>query len=268
MKYILPALLAIIFCGCSLNKTAARVTAGIVDDGINTVFSQDDIKYVESALPANLQLIEILIANDSKNKKLLTNAAMGFCGYALMFLEDENPSRASAFYLKGQNYAQKALYGKQLEKLRKKDAPALFWQTFCKASYLNLNKHKPASIAELSTLEPAINKLEQLNSTYYYNGAYILKGAYYAIRPRMFGGDPSKAKDFFEKALTGNGKNFLITKFEYAKMAATADLDEELFDKLLNEILEAKLENGPERLANEIAKIKAKKLLEQKDEIF
>lgn len=254
--------------GCSLNRTAARMASGIVDEGLNTIFSQSDVQYVKEALPSNLQLMEILSASDPENKPLLTDTAMGFCGYALMFVEDENPERASGFYKKGQLYAEKALKGRELSKLGKKDAPALFWHTFCKASYLNLNKHRPAAIAELPSLEPAINRLEELDPEYYYNGAYILKGAYYAIRPRMFGGNPAKSKEYFEKALSGKGSKFLMTKYEYAKMAATADLDEELFERLLKEIASAELEEGPERLPNEAAKIKAKKLLEEKDEIF
>lgn len=262
-----------VLSGCSTNKMAARVASGLVNSGLDTVFSQSDTEYVKEALPSNLQLMEIMLAADPGNRKLLTNAAMGFCGYSLMFLEEDSPKRASVFYQKGQDYAKKALLGKKtedidLKKLGKKDAPALFWHTFCKANYLNLNKHRPAAIAQLPSLEPEINRLEELDPEYYYNGAYILKGAFYAIRPRMFGGNPEKAKEYFEKALKGKGEGFLMTKYEYAKMAAPADLDEELFDRLISEILSAEIKDGPERLANEAAKIKAKKLQEQKDDIF
>lgn len=270
LPVLAAAIMAVMLAGCSINRTTARVASGLVNSGLDTVFSQSDTEYVKEALPSNLQLMEIMLAADPGNRKLLTNAAMGFCGYSLMFLEDEQPERASGFYLKGQDYAAKALGKNQdkLEKLGKKDAPALFWHTFCKANYLNLNKYKPAAIAELPSIEPAINRLEELDHEYYYNGAYILKGAFYAIRPRMFGGDPDKAKEYFEKALAGKGEGFLMTKYEYAKMGAVADLDEELFDRLISEILNAEIKDGPERLANEAAKIKAKKLQEQKDDIF
>jgi len=254
--------------GCSLNRTAARVTSGIIDDGIGAVFSESDMEYVKAALPANLQLMEILLRSDPKNGKLLVNAATGFCGYSLMFLEDEDNGRASAFYRKGETFADRALNGRPLAALDKKDAPALFWRTFCQASYLNINRNKPAAIAELPSLEPAIKRLTELDPEYYYNGAYILAGAYYSIRPRLFGGDPQKAKQYFDRALTGAGAGFLMTKFVYAKMAAEADLDEELFVRLLNEVIDAEPTDGPERLPNEAAKIKAKKLLEKKDEIF
>ena len=103
LRLIAAAAIAAIMGGCSLNRTAARVTAGLVNDGLDTVFSQSDLEYARAALPSNLQLMEILIANDPGNKTLLTDAAMGFCGYSLMFIEDENKERASAFYKKGQS---------------------------------------------------------------------------------------------------------------------------------------------------------------------
>lgn len=254
--------------GCSLNRTAARVTSGVIDKGLPSVFSQADAQYAKEALPANLQLMEILLKSDPENKTLLANAARGFCGYALMFLEDESPERASGFYAKGEAYAARALKGAAPAAAKRTDVPPLFWNTFCKALYININKDKPEAVAELPTLEPAIEKLLQLDPSFYYNGPQSLMGAYYSLRPRMFGGDPDKAKKHFELALQGAGENFLLNRFLYAKMAAVAAQDQELFEKLLNSVLSAGPREGDTRLPDEVAKIKAKKLLEKKDELF
>lgn len=253
---------------CSLNRTAARVTSGVIDKGLPSVFSQSDPQYVKEALPANLQLMEILLESDPGNKKMLVNAAQGFCGYALMFAEDESPERASGFYAKGEAYAARALGGAAPAAAKKSDVPPLFWNTFCKALYINLNRDKPEAVAELPTLKPAIEKLLELDPSYYYNGPHSLMGAYYSIRPRMFGGDPDKAKKHFELALKGAGENFLLNRFLYAKMAAVAAQDPELFENLLNAVLAAEPRDGATRLADEVAKLKAKKLLEKKDELF
>ncbi len=253
---------------CSLNRTAARVTSGVIDKGLPAVFSQSDAQYVKEALPANLQLMEILLASDPGNKELLLNAAQGFCGYAFMFLEDESPERASVFYLKGQAYAERALDGATVETAKKNDAHPLFWATFCKASYMNINRDKPEAIAEIPTLEPAALKLLELDPGYYYNGAQSIMGAYYSIRPRMLGGDPEKAKARFELALQGKGGSFLLNRYMYAKMAAVAAQDQALFERLLGEIISAGPRDGETRLADEVAKLKAKKLLEKKDELF
>jgi hypothetical protein len=257
-----------LLAGCSLNRTAARVTGGVIDEGLGSVFSQSDVQYAREALPGNLQLIEILIANDPKNKGLLINAAQGFCGYAFMFLEDGEPERASGFYLKGRAYAEKALNGRSPAQARKKDAPALFWATFCKASYININRDKPEAIAEIPSIEPAALRLLELAPSYYYNGARSIMGAYYSIRPRMLGGDPEKAKEHFEAAAEGAGAGFLLNRYMAARMYAPAALDEEFFVSTLEAVLAAELKEDGTRLANEVAKIKARALLEEKDELF
>ena len=259
---------SLLLSGCSLNRLAVRQTAGIIDGGLPAVFSQSDTQYVKEALPGNLQLMEILLENDPLNRKLLINAAQGFCGYALMFLEDENPERASIFYLKGETYALRALKGATAQTAKKQDVPPLFWQTFCKASYININRDKPDAVAELPGIEPAAEKIIALEPAYYYNGAQSILGAYYSIRPRILGGDPKKAREHFELALQGEGGGFLLNRFMYAKMGAVADQDAELFDALLNYVISAEPKDGNTRLPDEVAKLKAKKLLEKKDELF
>jgi len=267
MKKLL-LLLPLLLGACSLNRTAARVTSGVIDRGLPAVFSQSDPQYVKEALPANLQLMEILLKSDPDNKAMLVNAAQGFCGYAFMFLEEDQPERASFFYLKGQAYAGRALKGASVDTAKAKDAHPLFWHTFCKALYMNINRDKPEAIAEIPTLEPAALKLLELEPGYYYNAAHDIMGAYYAIRPRMLGGNPEKAAEHFELALKGHGADFHLSRYLYAKMAAVAAQDAGLFERLLNEILSADLKDGDTRLANEVAKQKAKRLLEKKDELF
>lgn len=267
-RLLLAAAAAPLLAGCSLNRTAAKVTSGVIDSGLPSVFSQSDPQYAREALPGNLQLMEILIANDPKNKGLLVNAAQGFCGYAFMFLEDGAPARASGFYLKGQAYAARALGGRGPAEARRRDVPALFWHTFCKASYVNINRDKPEAIAEIPSIEPAALRLLELDPAYYYNGAQSIMGAYYSIRPRMLGGDPDKARAYFEAAAEGAGAGFLLNRYMAARMYAPAALDEEFFVTALEAVLAAELKDDETRLANEVARIKAKALLEEKDELF
>jgi len=263
-----PLLALALLSGCSLNRTAARVTSGVIDRGLPAVFSQGDPQYVKEALPANLQLMEILLRSDPDNKRLLVDTAQGFCGYALMFVEDESPERAAGFYAKGEAYSARALKGAGPAAAKKSDVPPLFWNTFCKALYINVSRANPEAMAELPTLEPAIEKLLELEPSFYYNGPQTLMGAYYSIRPRMFGGDPEKAKKHFDLALKGAGEGFLLNRFLYAGMAAVAAQDQELFEALLNAVLSAEPREGETRLPDAVAKIKAKKLLEKKDELF
>ncbi len=269
-------LLCLLLSGCSLNRIAARTTASVIDTGMPAIYRGSDPQFAREALPANLQLMEVLLESDPGNQTLLLDAAMGFCGYSFMFIEDENEARASGLYRKGAGYALRALELKGVVKdgsadpldLDKNTAAAAFWNSFCRASYVNLNRDDPDAVAELPKIMPVVERVAELTPDYYYNGAYTMLGTYYALRPKVLGGDPEKAKLNFDKAIQGAGAGFLLNSYMAAKMYAVAAQDEDYFVKTLNAILDAELKDDETRLPNEVAKLKAKKLLEKKDELF
>jgi hypothetical protein len=228
-------------------------------------------------MPANLKLIEMLIENDSQNNELLETASQGFCGYSFMFVEDESQTRASYLYEKGENFALSALKNRKIfsilgfepNRIKKKDAPLLFWYAFCRMNRINLNRDDPKSLAELPKIIPIIEKIESINPEYYYSGIYAILGSYYSIRPKILGGNPEKSKEYFEKSMTNQGGDFFFNKFMCAKNYAVQVQDVELFEKLLNEIINAEIAPQTKTtLANQVAKQKAKNLLEKKDELF
>ena len=274
--YSIFAILSLALTGCSLNRLAAKSTASIIDKGLPAIYREKDPQFAREALPANLKLMEVLLESDPGNQTLLLDAAMGFCGYGFMFIEDESETRASALYEKGAAYALKALALKGAVKegsvsplaLDKNSAPAAFWHTFCRAAYVNLNRDNPDAVAELPKIMPVAERVAELTPAYYYNGSYAMLGTYNALLPRILGGNPEKAKLNFDKALQGAGADFLLNTYMSAKMYAVAAQDQDYFEKALNAILGAELKDDEARLPNEVAKIKAKKLLEKKDDLF
>ncbi|MEA3307746.1 MAG: TRAP transporter TatT component family protein [Elusimicrobiota bacterium] len=276
-NFLAFALLTGGFSGCSLNKIAVNKTAQLIDKGLPSFYREKNTKLAKQALPANLKLMEVLLETTPKNVPLLRNLSQGYCGYSFMFEEDEDKRLASELYLKGMDFAFKALKSKRLakglkiddSKIKAKDVPEVFWYVFCKTSWINLNRDNPDAIAELPSIIPLAKKIEEFDPSYYYNGIYSVLGAYHVIRPRMFGGNPKKSKEYFTKALTGEGRQFLLNKLIYAKLYAVTLMEEELFDKLIEEILNAPENNLPEtNLANGVAKEKAVKLKEKRNELF
>ena len=57
-------------------------------------------------------------------------------------------------------------------------------------------------------------------------------------------------------------------KLRYARYYAVATQDEELFKTLLGEVIESSAELPKARLANAVAKLKAKRLLEKTHDLF
>lgn len=268
--------MCLLLAGCSLNRLAVKSTASVIDKGLPAIYREKDPQFAREALPASLKLMEVLLESDPGNQALLLDTAMGFCGYSFMFIEDENEARASGLYRKGSGYALRALELKGASKdgsvdpraLDKNTAAAAFWHTFCRAAYVNLNRGDPDAVAELPKIMPVAERVAELTPAYYYNGSYAMLGTYYALRPRILGGDPEKAKLNFDKAMLGGGADFLLNGYMAARMYAVAAQDEDYFVRALNAILAAEPKDDEARLANEVAKIKAAKLLEKKDELF
>ena len=264
--------------GCSLNRAAARVTGGVMQNGLPAYLEDGDVQTArETMLPA-AKLAEALLRSDPGNPVILDTLAQGNCGYAFMFVEDENPSRASALYNRGALFSREVLARRGLldgdgtfaaAKARKGDVPAIFWNAFCRAGYVQLNMDKPDAIADVGKIDALLDAVLKLDPGYYYNTAHTLKGALYALRPPMLGGNPAVAKEQFGLAVIGEGANFLPNKLMYAKIYAVRAQDAELFDKLLGDIAAADENILPaQTLANNVAKLKAKKLMESKNDLF
>jgi len=262
--------------GCSLNRLAVRQTAAVVQKGMPAIYAEKDPRFAREALPGNLKLMEMLIENDPENSGLLTTAAQGFCGYAFMFIEDEDEARASLFYEKGSLYALRALKkagvagdkGVEAGRLTAKLAGPAFWHVFCQAAYVNVNRSEPEAVAMLPEILETALRLAELAPGYYFNGPYAVLGAYYSMLPKMMGGDPLKAGRYFEKSLEGAGAGFLLNRYMSARMYAVAAQDPDYFTKQLESIINSPVSGRDTRLANEVAKIKAARLLERKNDFF
>lgn len=281
MKSNMRYLLFVIFCGalfsgCSMRLLAVRSTARIMEMGMPAYTEEEDFELAEKSMASTLKLVEAFLKNDPDNPRLLEMASSGYCGYSLMFVEDESPERAAIFYKRGADYGERLLNLRKIaeggklaaEKARKKDVPAVFWNAFCRAGYLQLSMDNPDAIAGLSRIEPAAARVAELDPGYYYGGPRLLLGALYGSRPKMFGGDLEKSRINFEASLKGNGGGFLMNRLVYAKTYAVQAQDRELFEKLLSEVLSAPDSLPEQRLANGAAKRKAKRLMEKIDELF
>ncbi|NLH39446.1 MAG: hypothetical protein GX445_05220 [Elusimicrobia bacterium] len=261
--------ITLFFASCSVNHIAVKKTAEIIDNGTPEIFSDSNLKYIKASLPANLKLMEILYQTD-KDPKLVKNMAMGFCGYAFAFLDDDKDNR-NDFYIRGIRYSDDYINSKKL--MEKKDVKGtdfdiLFWNTFCKSSYLDMNRDDLAALNYLGEVETQSEKLFEINPNYFYKSLYTILGSIYASKPKMIGGDIDKAKKYFDEAVSGTGSKLLINRYIYARIYPQLADDEALFDKIVDEILNYKNDDESIAFFNEVAKEKTAKLKEMKNEIF
>jgi tetratricopeptide (TPR) repeat protein len=275
----------LIFSGCSIKQMVIRQMEPILQESSKALYEESDLQLAEQALSANLKLVEGLLKNDPQNEELLLLLAQGYAGYALGFVEDVNPERAKVFYLRARNFAMRVLQKDKaflnaeqssLEELTKvintydvSKVAALFWAGFAGAGYINLDLGNPMALMDLPKIQLYMDRVETLDPSFYYGAVYLYQGSVLGMKPIIMGGNPEKAKEYFEKNLELNHRKFLLAYIYMAKYYAAKVLDERLFDQYLKVVDDAPVDILPEMtLISQIAKRKAKLLIESKENIF
>jgi hypothetical protein len=114
-----------------------------------------------------------------------------------------------------------------------------------------------------------MERVYQLDDTYYYGAPHLFFGVYYAGLPTIAGGGADKSKAEFEKVIEMTGGKYLLAYVMYAQSYATLVQERDLYESLLKKVLESPSDAVPEMtLVNEIAKKKAAKLLKDTDKYF
>ena len=275
-----PALLS----GCT--QLILRTAAPSLIPGITASFFEEcDPEFARNAIPSNLKLLEGLLKRDPHNREILVSLATGFAGYSLLFVETEDPERASQLYLRARAYGLQALGEKgrvlenpelsredlrtTLKTLAGSDYRALFWATLSWNAWISLNLDQPAALAQVAAAEACLNKLLEMDPFYFHGLPHILTGALLSARPPLFGGDPARAAAHFEAALKQNQGRFFLTQIYFARYYAVRVQNKALFEDLLKEVMT----NDPAELKdacliNQVMKQRAMDLMQQKEDLF
>jgi hypothetical protein len=270
---------------CSMGQMVARSSVAIMDGSVDAMNRETDLALAEAAIPANLKLVEGLIAEDPTNPDLLANAAQGFYGYAFGFVELKDRARAEALYARGFDYGKRALrsFGVDIDletanpdlidqavaRLGKQAVPALFWTASCWAKQIDLNRTDPGRIAQLTSTERLIHRVGELEPDYYYGGVYLYYGVYYGSRAPMLGGDFAKSEQNFSRSNAVTDGKLLIVNVLQAEYLERQRLDQQRYHQLLTQVIENPLGSFPEmELVNQIARTRARRLLSEEADWF
>jgi len=289
MKKVL-ILIGIISCfnlmllnGCM--RTILRSNHSLYRNFAEVIFEECDPALARSSIPANLKVMEGLLKSDPDNKYILQFLSMGYCGYALLFVETDDRDRASELYLRAKRYGLKALGRKGLvfsrseinpEALRKallemgpEELEALFWFTLSWNSWLNLNLDRPAALGQLASAQACLERIMEINPHYFYGLPYVLMAVIYSARPDMLGGDVKKAESYFNKAFESSHNKFFLVHYYYARYYTVRIQDREAFTAVMK-----KIDKGdPEELKgvcliNQVMKVRSQELRRSADDLF
>src|ERR1700722_5387275 len=276
------------FVSCAVLLTACgsvvhRATREFADNLTAAILNQDDPATVRDGVPSYLLLIDGIVDSDPNNTDALLAGAKLYGAYASGFVD--NPARAQHMTERAYGYAKRALCLREkdlcqsldapfdafqvaLDKSNRSDVETIYGFASAWGGRIQVNTGDWNAIADLPKLQALLMRLVSINPQYDNGGAYLYLGVINSIRPASLGGKPEEGKANFEKALElSQGKNQMV-RVLYAQYYARLVFDQQLHDRLLNEVLAADPVVPKLTLINTLAKIKAKALLESGKDYF
>ncbi len=277
--------------GGLVSVLAAALLSGCVSFGdiagslSDAVVNQKDPDTVRDGAPAYLILIDSLIINNPGDAELLVSGARLYNAYATAFVTD--PVRAKQMSETALKYAGMALcealgeslcaasagsldsYQQALKKIDDPDeVPYLYTHASAWAGWIQVNTDNWQAIADLPKVQAAIQHVLALDERYDNGSAHIFMGVLKTLRPAALGGQPELGRMHFEQAISlSQGKN-LMAKVLFARHYARLVFDRALHDALLQQVLEAEVEQPGLTLSNVLAQEQARALLQSSDEYF
>lgn len=240
---------------------------------------QEDVVVAEQGTPAFLLVLDGLIEHSPRNKDLLLSGAQAYAAYAAAFVGPDAPERNRRLTEKAKGYALRALslhnkhfgrvkdepyleFATCLETFDQGDVPYVFHAAVAWAGWIQAHSDSMDALADLPKVQALIERVIELDETFYYGAPHTFLGVLLTIRPPSLGGRPEEARKHFERALElGEGK-LLTTFVMYAKNYAKLMYEEELFFDLLDTVLNSPVDAVPDlTLVNTLAKEQAGELI-------
>jgi len=282
MKRILllaTASLVLSGCGALISKAAS----GFSDNLSKAVLNQDDPEIVKDGIPTLLLTLDSLIEGSPDNPQLLAAGATLYATYGAAFADDEvrgsrltTRARRYALHAMCETYAPSCAWPEStydefiatLPGIKARQADMLYTYGFASLAYLQAHSSDWDSLAELPQIEALFNHYLNISGDAVNSSVYTYMGIMLTLRPPALGGEPERAREFFEKAIAESDGHDLTAKVEFARGYAKLLYERELHDRLLHEVLDADPNKDGFVLSNVMAQEEAATLLAEADDYF
>ena len=257
------------------NKMAANLASAITNN--------DDLATVKAGAPAYLLMLDSLVEGDPSDSKMQLAAAKLYATYAGVFVKDEQ--RAKRLTQKSLDLALNANcltdesrcnlksmefknFEKIIEKFEKADIKYLFTLGSSWAGWIQSRRGDWNAAAELARVTKIMNHALKLDSRYQNGQIHLYLGVLNTLLPPALGGKPEVGKNHFEKAIEISQSKNLMAKVLYAEKYARLIFNQELHDKLLEQVLKTEPRKRGFTLTNMLAQEQAKALLISGEDYF
>jgi len=284
-KPLLEASLLVLACG-SLSGCASLLSsaaAGLADNLSTAILNQDDPETVRAGAPSYLLLLDSFVEGSPDDPDILSAGATLYASYGAVFADDE--VRAKRLTARARRYALKAMcetykpacgwpdatydeFVATLAGIGPKKAEYLYTYGFASLAYLRAHSSDWNSLAELPQIEALFSHYLDISGDRVNGSVYTYMGILLTLRPPALGGEPERAREYFEKAIAVTDGKDLSAKVEFARGYAKLLYERELHDRLLNEVIAADPYQDGYTLSNVMAQEDAAALLAEADDYF
>lgn len=289
LRHILLVSMVLVAVACSPKPLMVSQIADLVDDGITAFERDDDLELMEKAFPANIKLLETLLANSPDDNQLLTLLSRLYGSYAFGFVETRlektlyiGPSvdtggqnleslrdQVNRYYEKGVDYALHALENRApgaanafqkvdtiapyLEQLGDKEVAPLYWYGFNLGAWVNRNLDSISAVSRAHVAQQVMQRVIEIDPAYHYGGAHLFLMAYFGSRPPMMGGSQIRAREHYQQLKQVAGDDYLLPDLFFARFCLPQQQDREAFVAVMQRIVDHPSGNSDMALYNAIA---------------
>jgi hypothetical protein len=290
------------FAGCDLTRFTANSSAGLFTRGSQGLDQHFDPELVGDGLPGSILTMEGVFRVVPDNQDLGISLMRAYVSYGYGWVEDDMEvaqdagnleeeerlmGRARLLYERGRNV------GIHLMRLRDRgidqaltgghagfltyinqhftspaDVPLLFWTGYAWGSAINAGRDDPEMVLSLPFARSLVERAVALDPTYYNYSGLTFLGVVSASLPEALGGNPRRAREYFERALRATNRKFFTVQFSYARTYAVQTQNKNLFIRLLREIVDGGDPEPHARLANRLTRRRAIRWLRRTDQLF
>ncbi|MCR9206371.1 MAG: TRAP transporter TatT component family protein, partial [Halobacteriovoraceae bacterium] len=258
--------------GCSTMRSVALKTAApLFMESMSGIEAEGNWEQFKNGIPANLTLVDGLLAVRPYDSNLLMAAIKGNAGYAFGVaetlylhdkLQDESTSlykdQAIAHYSKAFEYGLRYLEDNDLSfadiknamKAKKGipgllenqlsgdqvDLEAMLFSAQALGGLVNLQRDNLQMVSLLPVVKGIFDWVCEAQPNIAHGMCDIFYGSYEAGRPAMLGGNPQKGKEIFEKLIAENPHNWLA-RVAFLEYYSIPQYDEDVYNRQKKELL-------------------------------
>lgn len=254
-----------------MRSVALKTAAPLFMESMSGIEAEGNWEQFKNGVPANLTLIDGLLAVRPSDENLLMAAIKGNAGYAFgvaetLYLDDKLQDKSTspykeqaiAHYTKAFEYGLRYLDANDLsfEDIKKAmkakkgipgllenqlsgsqvDLEAILFAAQALGGLINLQRDNLQLVSLLPVVKGMFDWVCELEPGIAHGTCQIFYGTYEAGRPAMLGGNPEKGKEIFEKLIAENPNNWLA-RTAFLEYYSIPQYDEDVYNRQKKELL-------------------------------